>query len=304
MTPPAFDDHLGFAQRVEDLTVQKLIPKLRVEAFTIAVLPRASRLDIGRSRFNGDDPLSNQFGDELRAIVRADMTWHAAQDEQVRKHIDDVRRVELSTDPDRQAFPRELVDHVEHTDLLSIVSSVFDEVVGPDVSGPLRPEPKARTVGEPKTASLRLLLWNLEPLPSPDPFNPLAVHDPAGLMQHRRDATIAVTAVLKRERNDVGGKRRLVVAGCWNLALRRTMLTENTAGEALRHAMLGNDLIDAGTATRGAQKFPEAASFRISFSSVRSETARRSRVFSASSSFNRLTWSPFRPPYACRSGHD
>lgn len=51
-----------------------------------------------------------------------------------------------------------------------------------------------------------------------------AVHNPADLMQHRLDATIALTAVLKRERNDVGGKRCLVIAGCWNLALRRAML--------------------------------------------------------------------------------
>jgi hypothetical protein len=37
------------------------------------------------------------------------------------------------------------------------------------------------------------------------------------------------------------------------------------------------------------KKFPDAASFRISLSSVRSATARRSRAFSASKSFKRLT---------------
>jgi hypothetical protein len=41
---------------------------------------------------------------------------------------------------------------------------------------------------------------------------------------------------------------------------------------------------------RKAQKCPEAASLgRTSFSNVRSDTARRSRVFSASSSFRRFT---------------
>jgi hypothetical protein len=35
-------------------------------------------------------------------------------------------------------------------------------------------------------------------------------------------------------------------------------------------------------------------------SSVRSDTARRSLVFSASSSLSRLTWSPFSPPYSER----
>ena len=94
MTPPALDDHLGFVERVEDFAVQKLISKLRVEAFAVAVLPWAFRFVVGRSRSNGDDPFSNQFGDELRAIVRTEMTWHAAQDEQVRKHIDNVGRVQ------------------------------------------------------------------------------------------------------------------------------------------------------------------------------------------------------------------
>lgn len=64
--------------------------------------------------------------------------------------------------------------------------------------------------------------------------------------------------------------------------------------------LLGNDAVDARATNGGAQKFPEAASFRISFSSVRTETARRSRAFSASRSFSRLTWSPLRPPYSCR----
>jgi hypothetical protein len=35
-------------------------------------------------------------------------------------------------------------------------------------------------------------------------------------------------------------------------------------------------------------------------SSVRSDTARRSPAFSASSSFTRFTWSPFSPPYSFR----
>ncbi len=49
-----------------------------------------------------------------------------------------------------------------------------------------------------------------------------------------------------------------------------------------------HDVIDTAAAAR-AQKFPEAASRRINFSSVRSETALRSRSFSFSSSFRRFT---------------
>src|SRR5271154_2285467 len=38
----------------------------------------------------------------------------------------------------------------------------------------------------------------------------------------------------------------------------------------------------------------------MSFTSDKPDTARRSRLFSVSSSFNRFTWSPFRPPYSLR----
>jgi hypothetical protein len=63
---------------------------------------------------------------------------------------------------------------------------------------------------------------------------------------------------------------------------------------------LRHDVLDAATTAGGAQKFPEAASRKISFSSVRSETAFRSRSFSFSSSFRRFTWSDFCPPNSLR----
>ena len=59
-------------------------------------------------------------------------------------------------------------------------------------------------------------------------------------------------------------------------------------------------MLDASPAPRRAQNFPEATSFSISFFSVKSDTARRSRAFSASSSFMRFTWSTFSPPYSWR----
>lgn len=46
----------------------------------------------------------------------------------------------------------------------------------------------------------------------------------------------------------------------------------------------------------GLSSFPGHASCTISLSSVRSETALCSRLFSVSSSFRRSTWSVFSPP--------
>ena len=67
------------------------------------------------------------------------------------------------------------------------------------------------------------------------------------------------------------------------------MLAKNPTRKALGDMMLGNDMIHAGTTAGGAYQFPEAASMRISFSSVKSETARRNCLFSDSSVFSRLT---------------
>ena len=152
----------------------------------------------------------------------------------------------------------------------------------------------------PRTQALGLFGRNLQPLTSPDPGDPFDVHPPAPLPQQRRDPAVAIAAVLDGKRRDVSGQSRFVIGPCRLLALGGTMLPEHPTGEPLGHAMLGDDMLHTGAATCGAQKFPEAASLRISFSSVRSETARRRRRFSASSSFRRLTWSPFRPPYSVR----
>jgi len=61
VAPPCFNHDLGLRQRVEDLAVQQLVTKLRVEAFAISVrlkiaplerffdglTPRATRHDVG-----------------------------------------------------------------------------------------------------------------------------------------------------------------------------------------------------------------------------------------------------------------
>jgi len=46
--PPTLDQNLGLFQGVENLPIQQLIPQLPVEAFVVAILPRAARFDIER----------------------------------------------------------------------------------------------------------------------------------------------------------------------------------------------------------------------------------------------------------------
>jgi len=140
------------------------------------------------------------------------MAGHAAQDEQVREHVDDVGPLQLAADPDREALVGELVHHVEHPDLSPIMGAVLDEVVGPDVVAVLRPKPDARSVSEPEPPPLRLSGRHLEPFTPPDPLDPLVVDEPAGLSQKRADLPIAVATVLSRQLDEVGRERLIVIA--------------------------------------------------------------------------------------------
>src|SRR3954470_1217797 len=132
------------------------------------------------------------------------------------------------------------------------------------------------------------------------PLHPLVVHQPAGLPQECADLAVAIAAVLARQRDQVGGELLLILFAPRRFALCRAVLRERPAGAALGDGQHGPDVLDTGAPTRGAQKFPRAASCRISLSSVRSAIALRRRWFSVSSSFMRLTWSDFRPPYSWR----
>jgi hypothetical protein len=99
----------------------------------------------------------------------------------------------------------EFVEHVEHSILASIVGPILDEVIGPDMIALLRPQPNARSVGQPEPAALGLLMGDLQPLASPDTLDPLVVDDPARLAQQRSDFAIAIAAVLPGKLDNIGG---------------------------------------------------------------------------------------------------
>ena len=110
---------------------------------------------------------------------------------------------------------------------------------------------------------------------------------PALSTQQDRDPAIAVTSELTGKIDDGFGERRFVIGHFGNMSLGRTRLTENKAGAAFGNTKRLLDMMHADPTTGGAQKFPDAASFRMSLSSVRSATAFLSRAFSRSSSLRR-----------------
>ena len=75
---PALDDRLCFPKGVGDLAIQRFIPEPGVEGLDVAVLPRATRGDVGGPRANSADAVLHGLGDELRPVVGADVARYAA----------------------------------------------------------------------------------------------------------------------------------------------------------------------------------------------------------------------------------
>src|SRR6476660_8948546 len=252
MAPPAFDDDLSFSEGVEDLAIEQLIAEAGVEALDVAVLPRTALLDVSGLGADSCDPFLHGLGDELRSVVGADVTGDATQDEEVGQNVDDIDCFELAGDTGRQAFVGKLVNDIEHPISASIVGAVLDKIVGPDVITVLRPQPDARSVGQPEPASFGLFIGDLQPLAPPDALDPLVVDYPARLAQQFGDLAIAIAAVLPGKLDNIGSETLLVLTAARDLALRRAMLPERRAGATLGDTQLRSHLLNAGTATRGA----------------------------------------------------
>src|SRR6476619_2543351 len=67
-----------------------------------------------------------------------------------------------------------------------------------------------------------------------------------------RHLAIAVAAVLLGKLDNIGRQTLLVLTTARDLALRRAMLPERRTGATLGDMQLQSDLLNAGTATRGA----------------------------------------------------
>ena len=80
---PTFNDNLGLAQAVEDLAVEQLVTQAGVETFDIAILPWAAGRNVGCLGANGSNPAPHRVRDELGAIVRSNVGWHATEDEEI-----------------------------------------------------------------------------------------------------------------------------------------------------------------------------------------------------------------------------
>jgi hypothetical protein len=94
---------------------------------------------------------------------------------------------------------------------------------------------------------------HFQPLASPDPLDPLVVDQPAGSAQQCGNLAIAVAAILSGQLDDVLRQPGVIVAAMRDLALRRAVLAERRTSSALGNRERFSNMLNAGTATRGAQ---------------------------------------------------
>lgn len=104
-------------------------------------------------------------------------------DEQFAQNVEHVLTVQLSLHMDRQAFTGVLIDNGQHAECTSIMRSVHDKVIRPDMVLGRRAKTDARTIIQPKSPSLRLLAGNSKPFTAPYPLNPGQTDVPAFLTE-------------------------------------------------------------------------------------------------------------------------
>ena len=66
---PLFDQHLGFVECVEDLSVEQLVSQFAVEALVVAVLTQTTVFDEQNANIESLQLLAHGRGGELRPMV-------------------------------------------------------------------------------------------------------------------------------------------------------------------------------------------------------------------------------------------
>ena len=96
---------------------------------------------------------------------------------------------------------------------------------------------------------------------------------------------------------------RLVARNIMHTTLCAARLPQHLASPTLRYTVTTEripDILDRFASFRRAQKFPDAASFRMALSNSASASSFLSLAFSFSSCFIRFAWSMRKPPYSFR----
>ena len=124
------------------------------------------------------------------------------------------------------------------------------------------PQTNTGSVIQPEPPCLRLLGRHLQPLTSPQPFDPTIADLPPRIPEQNGNPPIAVTAILPSKLDHIGHQPVFVSSSAWPISLRGSMLAQHAANPSLGHTELSENLINAGTATLNARERSRAQKFR------------------------------------------
>jgi len=174
---PGLDNNSGFSQGCELLDVQQLVPAPAVEGFDEGVLPGAVGLDVERLGVAQAAPVPQDPGDELGAIVHAQVLRWAVENDEALQDVDQAICGDGTVDLHGEGLPGELVDDVGQHETAVGGRLVELEVDGPDVVGMRGPEPRRRLEADP--AALSTDLGPAQALFAPQALDALSVDGPA-----------------------------------------------------------------------------------------------------------------------------
>jgi hypothetical protein len=114
----------------------------------------------------------------------------------------------------------------------------------------LRTLSHAGPICQPQPGPLGLFLRHRQPFLSPKSLYPLMINFPSFLPEQRRDAPIAIPAILVSQDENPGAEALLVRGTCRAIVLRGPTLPHHSTGPALRHPQHASDR-DHGLAASG-----------------------------------------------------
>ena len=208
------------------------------------------------------------------------------RDEQIGQHLEHVVRADLASHHDRQALPRVLVQHRQQLQRPSVgvleATKSYDQT-WPRYSGLSRMHDPSLSHSRPRFGCRS---WTFSP--SCLQIRSTRLCSPPALdAEHVRDASVAVAAESTREVATISPRSAPSSLATFLARRWSCVAAEHPARAPLRRPELLTYTRHTTSSALGAQKFPSAASSRISLSSVKSATARFRRPFSRSSSFRR-----------------
>ena len=157
----------------------------------------------------------------------------SAPQHHLRQRFDHLQASQPSGHADRQALPRVFVQQHQQPQRPSIVGHRFHEIIGPDVVGPLRPQPHTGPIVQPQSPSWPLFLRHFQSFSPPDPLHPILAHRPTSLVQLDGNPPVAVAAVLTGQGNNRSGQLVFVRSVNPLVALRPSPLPQQPAGMPL-----------------------------------------------------------------------